>query len=93
MTMSVTESIYLTAAFYKFVTLPDYASRRAPLLAFCEAHNVKGLILLAEEGINSTIAGAPADVHTVLSYLRSDPLLADLEHKESLAISENFQRY
>ena len=92
MTMSVTESIYLTAAFYKFVTLPDYASRRAPLLAFCEAHNVKGLILLAEEGINSTIAGAPADVHTVLSYLRSDPLLADLEHKESFAAKAPFHR-
>ena len=84
--------VYLTAAFYKFVDLPNFEDRRAPLLAFCEAHNVKGLILLAREGINSTIAGAPEDVHAVLAYLRSDPLLSDLEHKESFANKPPFHR-
>ena len=92
MTTEVSPSVYLTAAFYKFVALPDFASKRAPILAFCEAHNVKGLILLAEEGINSTIAGAPADVHSVLAYLRSDPKLADLEHKESFSNKAPFHR-
>lgn len=84
--------VYLTAAFYKFVDLPNFEDRRAPLLAFCEAHNVKGLILLAREGINSTIAGALEDVHAVLAYLRSDPLLSDLEHKESFANKPPFHR-
>lgn len=83
---------FLTAAFYKFVDLPDYAQRKAPLLAFCEARQVKGLILLAREGINSTIAGAPSDVHAVLAYLRQDPLLADLQHKESYADKAPFYR-
>jgi UPF0176 protein len=92
MTSIATETIYLTAAFYKFVDLPDYADRRAPLLAFCEAHNVKGLVLLAQEGINSTIAGMPDDVRAVLAYLRQDPKLADLEHKESLTSKAPFHR-
>lgn len=83
---------YLTAAFYKFVDLPDYAERKPALLALCEAHKVKGLILLAREGINSTIAGAPDDVHAVLAYLRTDPLLADLQHKESFASKAPFYR-
>jgi UPF0176 protein len=83
---------YLTAAFYKFVDLPDYAQRKPALLALCEQYRVKGLILLAREGINSTIAGAPDDVHAVLAYLRSDPLLADLEHKESFADKAPFYR-
>jgi UPF0176 protein len=83
---------YLTAAFYKFVALPDYAERRAPLLAFCEQHRVKGIILLAPEGINSTIAGALADVHAVLAHLRQDPLLTDLQHKESFADKPPFHR-
>jgi len=83
---------FLTAAFYKFVDLPDYEQRKAPLLAFCEARQVKGLILLAREGINSTIAGAPGDVHAVLAYLRQDPLLADLQHKESYADKAPFYR-
>lgn len=92
MTTEDSETIYLTAAFYKFVSLPDFESRRAPLLAFCEAHNVKGLILLAQEGINSTIAGAAADVHAVLAYLRSDPKMADLVHKESFSSKAPFHR-
>ena len=83
---------YLTAAFYKFVDLPDYAERKPALLAFCESHRVKGLILLAREGINSTIAGAPDDVQAVLAYLRADPLLADLQHKESFADKAPFYR-
>lgn len=85
-------SRYLTAAFYKFVDLPDYAERKPALLAFCESRQVKGLILLAREGINSTIAGAPDDVHAVLAYLRADPRLADLQHKESFADKAPFYR-
>ncbi|MEY3938286.1 MAG: hypothetical protein RL659_1127, partial [Pseudomonadota bacterium] len=33
MTLNATETTFLTAAFYKFVDLPDYADRRAALLA------------------------------------------------------------
>jgi UPF0176 protein len=83
---------FLTAAFYKFVDLPDFESRKAPLLALCQQRNVKGLILLAREGINSTIAGAADDVHAVLAYLRADLLLADLQHKESWSHKAPFHR-
>lgn len=76
-------SSILTAALYKFVRLEDFAALKAPLLARCEEQSVKGTILLAAEGINGTIAGPPAAVRAVLAYLRSDPRLADLEHKES----------
>lgn len=48
---------YLTAAFYKSVDLPDHTALKAPLLAACHQHQVKGTILLAEEGINGTTAG------------------------------------
>jgi UPF0176 protein len=83
---------FLTAAFYQFVALPDFEARKAPLLALCEQRHVKGLILLASEGINSTLAGAPDDVHAVLAYLRSDPLLAGLQHKESWSAKPPFHR-
>jgi UPF0176 protein len=92
MTNIANDAIHLTAAFYKFVDLPDYEERRPALLAFCEAHHVKGLILLAREGINSTISGAPEDVHAVLAYLRSDPKLSDLDHKESFSQKAPFHR-
>lgn len=84
--------MYLTAAFYKFVELRDFAACKAPLLAFCEEHAIKGTILLAAEGINGTIAGAPGSVQAALAYLRQDPRLADLEHKESGAAKAPFYR-
>ncbi|HEY5807407.1 MAG TPA: rhodanese-related sulfurtransferase [Povalibacter sp.] len=82
----------IAAAFYKFVSLPDFTDLKAPLLAFCEARGVKGTILLAAEGINGTIAGLPDSVREVLAYLRRDPRLADLEHKESGAAKHPFYR-
>jgi UPF0176 protein len=83
---------FLTAAFYKFVFLPDFAQLQHPLLTLCQAHGVKGTILLASEGINSTVAGPAAGVHAVLAWLRSDPRLADLEHKEAWSDKPPFHR-
>ena len=83
---------FLTAALYKFVELPDHIALQAPLLAMCEAHGLKGTLLLAAEGINGTIAGLPDDVYAVLAYLRRDPRLAALEHKESWASAMPFYR-
>ena len=83
---------FLTAALYKFVELPDFADLQAPLLACCEAHGVKGTLLLASEGINGTIAGRAEDVHAVLAFLRQDPRLAALEHKKAHAQHMPFYR-
>jgi len=83
---------FLTAALYKFVELPDFAALQAPILAACQAHGVKGTLLLAAEGINGTIAGAPGGVHAVLAFLREDPRLAALEHKEAHAAQMPFYR-
>lgn len=76
-------SNFTIAALYKFVELPDYQAMREPLQAFCEQHEVKGTLLLALEGINGTIAGPREGIDAVLTYLRNDPRLATLEHKES----------
>lgn len=82
----------IIAAFYKFIPLPDYELMRAPLGAFCRAHEVKGTILLAAEGINGTIAGSRMGIDTVLAYLREDVRLSDLLAKESSAEFLPFHR-
>lgn len=82
-------SDYLVAALYKFVRLEDYTTLQEPLLAECKKHDVMGTILLAREGINGTIAGPAAGVSKVLSFIRNDPRIHDLEHKESWAKEEN----
>lgn len=82
----------IVATFYKFVNLPDAAEIQEPLLSYCLAHNVKGTILLAPEGINGTIAATRDRIDAVLAFLCADPRFADLEHKESTADAPPFER-
>lgn len=87
---------YLTAALYKFVSLPDYQALQAPILDACKNNHIKGTLLIAEEGINGTIAGLPDDIHRMLHFLRTAPLFknkfSDLNHKESFANEHPFYR-
>ncbi|NYT36116.1 rhodanese-related sulfurtransferase [Allopusillimonas soli] len=85
-------SSILVAALYKFVELADFRDMRQPLLDLCEARGITGTLLLAREGINGTIAGEPDALRAVLTHLRTDPRLADLEHKESQAPAMPFYR-
>lgn len=80
------------AAFYQFVLLPNYRDFKEPLLSFCQAKQIKGSILLAEEGINGTIAGTRASVDAVLAFLRQDKRFASMLHKESFAEFMPFDR-
>lgn len=82
----------VVAALYKFASLPDYAQLQPGLLALCNAQGIKGTLLLAEEGINGTVAGTRTGIDTLLAYLRRDPRLADLEHKESYTDELPFYR-
>ena len=83
---------FVIAAMYCFVQLRDYQAMKEPLLAQCLAHKIKGTILLAEEGINATIAGNRQGIDNFLRFLRTDPRLAELTHKESHAHDAPFHR-
>jgi UPF0176 protein len=82
----------VVVALYKFVTLENYPDLRQPLLDVMLENGVKGTLLLAREGINGTIAGPRAGMDAVLGWLRSDPRLSDLDHKESLCDEMPFYR-
>ncbi|MDB4261224.1 rhodanese-related sulfurtransferase [bacterium] len=82
----------VVAALYQFVTLEDYHELREPLLDACLAAGTRGTLLLAQEGINGTIAGTREAIDQVLAYLRSDPRMVNLEHKESFDQQMPFYR-
>ena len=82
----------VVAALYQFAPLPDCADLREPLLRVAADAGVCGTLLLAPEGINGTIAGSRAGIDTVLAHLRADPRFAALEHKESWALAQPFNR-
>jgi UPF0176 protein len=80
------------AALYHFTPFPDPEALRAPLLAVCEAHGIKGTLLLAREGINGTIAGGENALAAVLGHIRALPGCAALEVEFSGAPEMPFGR-
>lgn len=86
----------VVSTFYKFVRLPDYQELQAPLKAFCKANDIYGTMLLAEEGINATIAGARKNIDAVLAHLQTHERykgrFANLTTKESVTDTPPFDR-
>ena len=84
------------ATFYQFVRLPDFRAIRQPLRAFCAPLGLRGTILLAQEGINGTMAGEAGAIEQLIAFLRHDPLFAGrldrLELKFSTAARMPFRR-
>jgi UPF0176 protein len=79
-------------AAYKFITLDDTQELRALVLEHAGAAELKGTVLLAPEGINLFLAGAPAAVDGFLAWLREDPRFADLEVKFSQSQEVPFRK-
>jgi UPF0176 protein len=82
----------VVCALYKFVTLENYQSMRQPLHDVMEKNHVRGTLLLANEGINGTIAGTRCAIDMVISWLQADSRLAELECKESVTSVMPFNR-
>jgi UPF0176 protein len=87
---------YKVAAFYQFVPLPDFESLREPLRNMCVALDIRGIILLAQEGVNGTVAGSAVNIDALINQLRTGALfggrLDNLELKFSAAGEMPFNR-
>ena len=79
-------------AAYKFATLSDLKSLRERLLALCKETQLKGTILISEEGVNLFVAGAADSIDRLLAELRSIPGLETLTPKVSQSIDQPFNR-
>jgi UPF0176 protein len=71
------------ASFYKFIAIDNCPELQAQLQSYCEAHDIKGTILIATEGINGSVCGSPETINAALVFLRQDPRFADLSHKSA----------
>ena len=71
------------AAFYQFAPLPDFRELREPLRALCADLGLKGSVLLAQEGINGTVAGSAGSIDGFVAALRHGSLFGGrLDHLE-----------
>lgn len=80
----------IVAALYQFKPLPNFQDLEKRLKDLCNDLKIKGILLLAEEGINGTVAGS----RTAIDHLRRFLLehFDNLEYKESWAEEMPFHR-
>jgi len=82
----------LNISAYKFVTLDDIDALRTRLLTACQERALKGTILLAPEGINVFLAGAPDSIEAFMGLLWQDARFCDLLPKRSWSKAVPFRR-
>ncbi|MBM7069372.1 rhodanese-related sulfurtransferase [Actibacterium sp. 188UL27-1] len=82
----------IVAALYKFTRFEDPAAVIAPLRETCMDHDVRGILLVAHEGINGTISGTRPGIDAALAHIRALPGCNDLDWKESTAKAPPFSR-
>jgi len=80
------------AALYRFAAFDDPAAIRTALEARARALGIRGTLLVAGEGINGTIAGAPEAVDAMVATIRSLPGCAGLAPKFADAAAMPFHR-
>ena len=59
---------YVVSALYKFVSLNEYRQLREPLLGFMKHQGIRGTLLLAQEGINGTVAGSREAIDALYAW-------------------------
>ncbi len=74
---------FLNISAYLFTPLNDTAALRESIRSQATERALRGTVLLAGEGINLFLAGAPAELRDFLAWLRRDSRLAALAPKES----------
>ncbi len=83
---------YVVSALYKFVLLEDFESYRQPLLDIMQAHQIRGTLLLAREGINGTVAGTKEAIDALYVWFSQHPAFEHIPHKESFTDVLPFNR-
>ena len=83
---------YKIISFYKFVNLEDTQFLKTELLNFCNQHDIKGTIIVANEGINSTLSANQDSVDKFCKYLKSFDFLNDIEFKISFSEIRPFKK-
>ncbi len=79
---------YTVILFYKYIGITDTAALMDRERAVCELLDIKGRIIIAEEGINATLEGTDENIAKYMTHIKKDPRFKDLNIK----LSEGVER-
>ena len=83
---------YIISTFYKFLVLENYKELKIKFDKSLSKTNIKGTILLANEGINGTIAGSESDLKKFFLYMDKFNQFKDITPKFSSSNKNPFLR-
>ena len=83
---------YIISTFYKFLVLENYQELKIKFDKSLSKTNIKGTILLANEGINGTIAGSQSDLKKFFIYMDKFSQFKDITPKFSSSNKNPFLR-
>ena len=81
------------AAFYHFTDLPDFHAWAERTVDHGLEVGLRGTVIFAPEGVNSTCAGSHAAVDSMIALLKSDPRFAGMDVKYSYADFNPFPKF
>ena len=83
---------YIISTFYKFLVLENYKELKIKFDKSLSKTNIKGTILLANEGVNGTIAGSESDLKKFFLYIDKFSQFKDINPKFSSSNKNPFLR-
>ncbi|MBP3949548.1 rhodanese-related sulfurtransferase [Bacillus suaedae] len=86
------ERDYRVLLYYKYVAVEDAEQFAKDHLEFCKELELKGRILVADEGMNGTVSGLKEQTDKYKEALHSDPRFSDMIFKEDEADGHAFKK-
>ncbi|KMM38524.1 rhodanese-related sulfurtransferase [Guptibacillus hwajinpoensis] len=83
---------YRVLLFYKYVQIDQAEEYVEEHLAFCKDNNLKGRILISEEGINGTLSGTIEDTQKYMDMMHADERFADMFFKIDESTEHPFKK-
>ena len=83
---------FVITAFYEFTPLDDLEKLQLNIKELLESLSIKGTVLIAQEGINGTIAGSGNSMQKFQAFLKQKNLFNDSNYKISYSSAEPFPR-
>ena len=91
-TVKDSDKPFTVCALYKFITLNDFEQMQPKVREQLLKLDIRGTLLLANEGINGTISGSNKNINLFLSWLREDDRFQELDYKLSFHDNQPFNR-
>ena len=90
--LSLTKVTYTIAAFYRFISVSEPAALAEKLRTIFRMSDLCGTMLIADEGVNGTMAGSPETIDHLLGMLAEEVGLERAEVKFSFSQTRPFKR-